>query len=153
MWFFFLSAVLFSFFLLSPGSAGAQEFDLFEDKACKEDPNGEECICAKVVQLRLQPLRYTRAGRDHNPGHPGFVSYTGEIRALDVDGSTVDVDGVPGVPVRDPDTGLWSGKQVTDPLSIVRMSVGLSRVRTATSFSFPTITTTSSALSPTSGRT
>ena len=77
MRFFFLSAALFSLFLLSPGSAGAQEFDLFEDKACKEDPNGEECICAKVVQLRLQPLKYTRAA--------GPDGYTGEVRGLDVD--------------------------------------------------------------------
>ena len=101
--FLLLSAVLFSLFLLSPGSAGAQEFDLFEDEACKEDPNSEDCICAKVWQLQLQPLRYTRA--------PGASVYTGEVRALDVDG-----DG--DAPVFDLDTGAWSGKEVTNPDSI-----------------------------------
>ena len=102
---------LFSFFLLSPGSAGAQEFDLFEDKACKEDPNGEECICAKVVQLRLQPLKYTRAA--------GPDGYTGEVRGLSVDDDSADV------PVLDPDTGLWSGKQVENMASIVRDDQGV----------------------------
>ena len=76
-------------------------------------PNGEDCICAKVVQLRLQPLKYTRAGSSGvAPGHDDYFEYTGGIRALDVDG-----DGV--VPKFDPETGLWEGKMVNNSSIVV----------------------------------
>ena len=121
--FLLLSSVLFSLFLLSPGSAGAQEFDLFEDEACKEDPNSEDCICAKVWQLQLQPLSYTR---DYTGDHPfGVLARS--------------VDGVAGAPKFNTEKGVWEGggpaddpdSIVTDLDSIVRDPPGVGVVTSA----------------------
>ncbi len=94
----FLVFALSALFLASSGDARAQEFDLFEDVACREDPSGEDCICAKVRQLGLYPIK-----------HEWNVD-AGHVVALDS-------DGVDGVPTFDPERGFWSGTQAT-PASV-----------------------------------
>ena len=101
---FFLAFVTAFLLMLPPSGAGAQEFDLFEDEACKEDPNSEECICAKVRAVAYYPLKYTR-----DPGVDG--EYSGEIFAESVGGDPDDK------PVFNEDTGAWEG-EIADPSTL-----------------------------------
>ena len=94
----FLVFALSALFLASSGDARAQEFDLFEDEACREDPSGEDCICAKVRQL------------GHYPINSEWDVDVGYVVGLDSDG-----DGV--VPEFDPERGIWSGNPAT-PASV-----------------------------------
>ena len=92
--------LLSALFLAGSGDARAQEFDLFEDVACREDPGGEDCICAKVRQLGYYPVQYR------------WDVAAGQVVALNSDSDPDDV------PSFDPETGIWSGTPAT-PGSVV----------------------------------